>query len=212
MTAESIEFIGHIPLEAAQGAARRLSELARKAERSPVEFEQEVVWHLQTRTWETINESWTFRDFVQAKVADGGLSMDLEHFERLAKSYIANPAVLDALDRLQQRKPGNPNRDPETGKLVGPSVDDVNERAERPTGNSRANAIRRLRKEAETSDRARELRDRVLAGELSPHAAAVEMGWRKRPDPVEQVRKWWAKLTPEQRDSLWQELAEGVGR
>jgi hypothetical protein len=51
-------------------------------------------------------------------------------------------------------------------------VDNVNE--VRPVGNSAAQALRRLRRDRP------DLHGRVLDGELSPHAAAVEAGFRRR--------------------------------
>ena len=45
----------------------------------------------------------------------------------------------------------------------------------RPSGNSRAAFLRRLRKDRP------DLHARVLAGELSPHAGMIEAGFRKKP-------------------------------
>jgi hypothetical protein len=45
----------------------------------------------------------------------------------------------------------------------------------RPTGTSRAYALRRLREQRP------DIHARVLAGEISPHAGMVEAGFRKRP-------------------------------
>jgi len=45
----------------------------------------------------------------------------------------------------------------------------------RPSGNSRAAFLRRLRKDRP------DIHARVLAGELSPYAGMIEAGFRKRP-------------------------------
>ena len=45
----------------------------------------------------------------------------------------------------------------------------------RPSGNSRAAFLRRLRKARP------DIHARVLAGELSPHAGMIEAGFRKKP-------------------------------
>jgi hypothetical protein len=45
----------------------------------------------------------------------------------------------------------------------------------RPSGNSRAAFLRRLRKDRP------DIHARVLAGELSPHASMIEAGFRKQP-------------------------------
>jgi hypothetical protein len=47
--------------------------------------------------------------------------------------------------------------------------------SERPSGNSRAAFLRRLRTHRP------DIHKRVLAGELSPHAGMVEAGFRKKP-------------------------------
>jgi hypothetical protein len=49
-----------------------------------------------------------------------------------------------------------------------------------PDGTSAERAIRRLRKAAETGDeKAASLYQRVIANEVAPNRAAIEMGWRK---------------------------------
>lgn len=72
--------------------------------------------------------------------------------------------VLDMVDRALQR----PNGTNQHGKVV----DNVN--TLRPDGNGRTQALRRLRKDRP------DLHERVLAGELSPHGAMVQAGFRKR--------------------------------
>jgi hypothetical protein len=81
------------------------------------------------------------------------------------KTVIRIRKTLD-LDRQNRRPPGRP-------KNVDIAHRDVN--GSRPTGNTAAAALRRLER------RRPDLLDRVLAGELSPHAAMVEGGFRKRP-------------------------------
>jgi hypothetical protein len=46
-------------------------------------------------------------------------------------------------------------------------------------GNSRAHFIRRMRREGLD-----DLADAVEAGEVSAYAIAVQLGWRKRPEPL----------------------------
>lgn len=54
-------------------------------------------------------------------------------------------------------------------------------RPKAPTGNSGQTALRRLRKDADAGDaKAADLLDRVTGGEMKPHAAAVEMGYRPK--------------------------------
>ncbi len=77
-----------------------------------------------------------------------------------------DPKALDALDRAVKGKQGD-----RTDLLH--NVQEVTATVA-PTGNSADAAIRRLRKHAPA------LLSRVLAGDLSPHAAMVEAGFRKR--------------------------------
>jgi hypothetical protein len=71
------------------------------------------------------------------------------------------PRVLDLLDQAMQRAPSLH------------AVDIINS-SDRPAGTSQAQALRRLRKDAP------ELHAEVLAGHLSPHAAMVKAGFRRR--------------------------------
>jgi hypothetical protein len=43
------------------------------------------------------------------------------------------------------------------------------------------------------------LLDKVMAGEVSAHAAAIAKGWRKPPDPYRQLVLWWDRASEEQR-------------
>jgi hypothetical protein len=73
----------------------------------------------------------------------------------------SDPEALDAIDRATQNAPHVHTGD----------VDNVNIR---PVGNASATALRRLRKDRP------ELHAKVLAKELSPHAAMVEAGFRSK--------------------------------
>jgi hypothetical protein len=85
-----------------------------------------------------------------------GLGESLDLIKRLCRD---DPAALDAIDRVCQRGKGN-----ESGNnqhTIG-TVDNVNnstDSKERPTGNSRAAALRRLRKDRP------DLHEQVLKGE-----------------------------------------------
>lgn len=124
-----------------------------------------------------------------------------EEAERVKQNIRANLAkVLMQIDAETQRGAGganNPNRDPETGRLL-PNPDYLNvdnvhvEATPRPTGNSKDAGLRRLRTAAEDKvdpdtgevtpgdARAKDCLDRVLAGEMSVNAAHIEMGWRPK--------------------------------
>jgi hypothetical protein len=72
-------------------------------------------------------------------------------------------------------------------------------------GSTRSYVIRRLDREANADPpdlQARMLLDKVMAGEVSAHAAAIAMGWRKPPDPYRQLVLWWDKAGEEDRDAF----------
>jgi len=71
-----------------------------------------------------------------------------------------DPVLLDLLDQALQNPDGNPHL----------TVDNVNSSEDRPAGNAATHALRRLRRERP------DLHARVLARELSPHAALLEAG------------------------------------
>jgi hypothetical protein len=71
----------------------------------------------------------------------------------------------------------------------------------RPSGNSNAYALRRLRNHAPA------IHERVLAGELTPHAGMIEAGFRKKrpskkPSPLEVALRAYHKLTPAEREEF----------
>lgn len=63
-------------------------------------------------------------------------------------------------------------------------------------GTSRADTLRRLHKDH------LELYERVIAGDLSANAAAIEAGFRKKPSPFEQIIKLLPKLTSDEHQQL----------
>lgn len=99
-----------------------------------------------------------FVEFVTAKPLEG-LGADLKTIKRLCGDDVE---AVDLVDRVTQHRPG-PHQE------NGNNVTEL-----RPEGNTAAKALRRLRKDRP------DLHARVIAGELSPHAAAVEAGFRKR--------------------------------
>lgn len=95
------------------------------------------------------------------------------------------PKALDAIDKACKGRQGRRTD----------LVDNVNEveQQPRPDGNSRDAALRRLR------DQRPDLHERVLAGEMSAHAAMVEAGFRKRLTPLDRLWAAWRAATPDQR-------------
>ncbi len=60
-------------------------------------------------------------------------------------------------------------------------------------GTGREYTIRRLRRDAPA------LAERVLSGELSAHAAAIEAGFRRRPTPLDTALVAWRRMAPAER-------------
>jgi hypothetical protein len=103
-----------------------------------------------------------FADFVTTPPLKGlGATMDL--IERVVAD---DPVTLDLLDKELQRPVGTNQH----GK--GEAVNNIN--TLRPVGTSKAAALRKLRKDAP------ELHAKVLAKEMSAHAAMVQAGFRHR--------------------------------
>lgn len=90
--------------------------------------------------------------------------------------------ALNEIDKAVQRKAGDWDTHPNPDVIV----DNIND-TKRPTGTSKASALRRLRK-----DRA-DLHEKVIAGEISAHAAMVDAGFRKKPTPTEICIKAFGK-------------------
>jgi hypothetical protein len=102
-------------------------------------------------------------DFITTPPLDGlGASVEL-----VKKIIAEDTRALDLLDRALQ----NP-----------PHVHDVNNvNVNRPQGNSKIRALRKLRTEADHGNKeAAELHAEVLADHISPHAAMIQAGFRPK--------------------------------
>lgn len=85
-----------------------------------------------------------------------------------------------------------------------PESDNVTITPER--GNARAYTVSRLKRERP------DLFDRVVNGELSANAAAIEAGWRKKPEPLEVAKKAIERLPIEEKNALLIWLEEDLAR
>ena len=103
----------------------------------------------------------TFEQFV-TRGAPEGLGTDINHLKDMCR---LNTDVLDAIDKATKR-PAHIHAD----------VDNINVR---PTGTSKAQALRRLRKDAPG------VHARVIAGEISANAGMIEAGFRKKTATIE---------------------------
>jgi hypothetical protein len=135
---------------------------------------------LTERVWEErVDERgriWKFDSFLDYLRANppGGLYHDPDEIRRLL-----DPKTLDLFDREVKRPDGgnnnpdgrNQHQEVTVDNVHGDLPDDV-ETPGRPHGNSKQAALRRLR------DQRPDLHAEVLAGEMSPHRAMREAGFR----------------------------------
>lgn len=126
----------------------------------------------------------SFEKFVATPPLEG-LGSSIRQLRHLCRD---DKPALDAIDRACQRPVGRPSE----------TVDNINDK---PDGTSAAAALRRLRKDRP------DLHARVLAGKLSPHAAMLEAGFRRRTvtipvQPDLAARRLWQRYGPEERDAF----------
>lgn len=138
---------------------------------------EEDLWHERQLPRSSIIEHYaSFAAFI----ADG-LGTTLPQLQDLCRR---DRGALDAIDQVTQ----NPH-----GVNVNMDVDNVH--IPKPDGNSSAATLRRLRKARP------DIHKRVLAGELSPNAGAIEAGFRQRKhqidhDPIKaakQLRRYFTE-------------------
>lgn len=130
---------------------------------------EEGAWReFTTPLGETVRHR-TFAGFVAAEGLRG-LGTTVKMIRKLVAD---DPATLNLLDKELENQPGRPPG-------VAKTFDNI-QGSSAPTGTSREQALRRLRREAEAGNElAAELRNEVLAGRVKPHTAMVEAGLRKR--------------------------------
>lgn len=131
-----------------------------------------------------------FEKFVVTPPLEG-LGASVSVIRNLVRDDIEATALLDA---ELQRPTGNPT----FGDAA--IVDNVHD-SERPAGNTRQAALRRLRKDRP------DLLERVVTGELSAHAAAVEAGFRKQRTPLDLLRSAWRRASVDEREAFREEIA-----
>lgn len=126
-----------------------------------------------------------FIDFIQ-DYAPEGLHTKPDILMKICQSYGDMEAV-DLLAQASAGKPGGNNNPGGNNQHKQVNVDNINidqSAKHRPTGTSSAATMRRLAKDFPA------FHEQVLAGELTPNAAAREAGFRRRnlqipDDPVE---------------------------
>lgn len=140
-----------------------------------------------------------FVDFIATPPLEG-LGTDLKTVTKLCED---DPEALDLLNRVAIEKPGG-NRQSAEVKSIHSNIMNA---FTPPQGTTRAYSLRRLAADAPM------LHTRVLAGELSPHAAMVEAGLRDRTisipvDAEKAARAIRRHFTPDQIATLIDLLTE----
>jgi hypothetical protein len=153
----------------------------------------------------------------QARMADlpSRLGLTWEQFceERLRHPVPVVEAIVRGVEILGEEVPipaavaerigsiGPPRR-PTKAEVEARNPDDI-----RLTdyGTGRAYLLARLARDAKSSPRAAQLLSRVEAKKLSVYAAARQLGIIKTKTPLEQLRHWWAKASPQERQAFWAE-------
>jgi len=141
------------------------------------------------RTKQTVTPS-AFASFVTAQPMEG-LGTNIEMLKRICAEDD------EAIDLIDQATKGQQGRRTDI-------VDNVNEVA-RPSGNTRQRALRQLRKSRP------DLHAKVIKGKLSPHAAMIEAGFRKKTmtiqsDPVQAAQYLKRRFTKTEFDAFKKEL------
>lgn len=132
--------------------------------------------HLFEKTGEVFTVD-TFQTFVEIHPPDGlGTTIDI-----LKKLCRDDNEALDAIDEAMMRdkggQAGNKNASKEETNASSRSI---RFETKCPAGTTRQYGLRRLRKAAESSQEIAQLRDLVLAGEMSVNKAMVKAGFRRK--------------------------------
>lgn len=161
----------------------------------------------------------TFADYFTDRVGQPFRRWaELERTYRYAKRYapeLFELALSDAARQMQELNekdkinlelhPHGGDRRSEAWIKNDNTKNDVN--LEKPTGNSVAKALRRLRKDRP------DIHARVLMGELSPHGGMIDAGFRKRGKSramsgLERLRRAWKRASSEDRATFLREVSE----
>jgi hypothetical protein len=153
-----------------------------------------IIKRKEWRRWRWIGQEFVCQSLRECLLRHPpkGVGADIPVLRRLIYD---DKQALDMLDAALQNPVGSNQYPSEEDKdLFEPLYNVQGHKA--PTGNSLEAALRRLR--GDERPLAKELHAKVLAGELSPHRAAVLAGYRKEPDPEKTILKLLPKLNAEQ--------------
>jgi hypothetical protein len=127
-----------------------------------------------------------------------------EHWAELEKTYKYASTYAPELFELPYEaaalgahggQPGNRNAAKDKPENEGDNVTSVSDR-----GNSATYTIRRLKRDRP------DLADRVVAGEMSANAAAIEAGFRRKPTPLDQLTVAWGKASGDEKTEFLRQV------
>jgi len=151
---------------------------------------------IKDRVWEgrvdRQGRTWKFDSFLEYLTANapGGLFTKLVDIRPL---IVHDVELLALFDKEVQRSAGG-DRQSDEAKSILYNIQDA------PTGTSRQAAVRRLRKDRP------DLLEKVVAGELSANAAAIEAGFRKKLTGIDRLRSAWKTATALERREFLKEV------
>jgi len=146
--------------------------------------------------WEQLQH--TYARVVRGEISKENAQAEIEERARRAREINEKDQK-----NKEQSRPGK-----RTDLFDNNTNSDVKE-VKAPTGNSEKYAHRKLREDRP------DIHQRVLDGELSPHAGMIEAGFRKKRErkkreskkrtPLDHLNKWWAQASPDQQAAFWAE-------
>jgi hypothetical protein len=137
---------------------------------------------VEDRTWERLNDrrgrsfEGRFREFVEAKTPFG-LGYDPDQLPKVLNLRHPHEAVPKVAFRMAEMREAIRRLLLEELPTAGPVGRPGNERGTLISSGPRTDTVDRAVRRLKRDDPA--LADRVIAGELTAHAAARELGWRK---------------------------------
>jgi hypothetical protein len=147
---------------------------------------------IETEAWRErwdVNLHWTFdtfADFITTSPVNGGMGWKPELVEGLLLKAGDDDALVAWQDAMTPKHGGD-------RRSADAPIKSDNITLEPKRGTSRAYTLTRLKHERE------DLYDQVKAKKMSANAAAIEAGWRKKPEPLNQLMNIACRLSVSER-------------
>ncbi len=174
-------------------------------------FLDTFAYAVNNRVWEKLTDKagtpLTFRQFIEAPypVGVGSTLANIKLIITVESRNEAQPEVAEALARMRRtvddlmdapvESHGGDRRSPEYQDYIRTLIPSPEHR-----GTTREYTIRRLKRDRP------DLAARVIGGELSANAAAIEAGFRRRETLLERMCRAWGQLNADERAAFLQEI------